>query len=171
MAAACAAAPSPPLVGAGYHAPAALKIDALVAADADDADVAFSAGDTLTVRFAEPTDCAGAPPGARLGHDALLELLELRPEPHGANLSAAWSDDGATPTSTSTPPATPRRRRRSARSPSPSAPLLRDAAGSRVHSEAVSPPLTGDWGRPPALVDFVAADPDDGDDVSARATR
>ena len=168
VAAACAAAPSPPLVGAwGYRAPATLAIDALVAADADDADVAFSAGDTLTVRFAEPTDRAGAPPGARLGHDALLELLELRPEPHGANLSAAWSDDGATLTIDV-----------HAAGDAASAPalgaftvavraaaLLRDAAGSRVHSEAVSPPLTGDWGRPPALVDFVAADPDDGDDV------
>ena len=129
----------------GYRAPATLAIDALVAADADDADVAFSAGDTLTVRFAEPTDRAGAPPGARLGHDALLELLELRPEPHGANLSAAWSDDGATLTIDV-----------HAAGDAASAPalgaftvavraaaLLRDAAGSRVHSEAVSPPLTG----------------------------
>ena len=45
--------------------------------------------------------------------------------------------------------------------------VLRDAANATVRSTALSPPLVGDWGRPPLPLLFSASDPDDGDRVSS----
>ena len=63
-----------------------------VADDVDDLDAALGAGDTLTLTFDQPTDRAGAAPGAALDAAAVDAMVVFRPTlgELGHNYSGAW---------------------------------------------------------------------------------
>ena len=152
---------SPPLRGAwGYTRPSLVEISSLVAHDPDNGDEAFSEGDVLTLRFSTPTNRAGrAPDAGELSTAELDELLVFSPHPTGAAFAANWSADASTLTmrveAAGTAPPRPGELRVAVRRGA----TLRDAQLRSIKSSAVSPPLVGDWGSPPRIVELSANDP------------
>eukprot|EP00966_Prymnesium_polylepis_P090337 2092081-Prymnesium_polylepis.1 len=157
----------PLLAGAwGYGAPSSISILELRAADADDADQAFGVNDTLTVVFNESTNRAGLEEGGTLDSEQVWELLSGDPALLGVLFRGVWNDS-ATLILTVESVAEHAPEVGSFRVEVRPEARLRDALNATVRSHARSPPLQGDWGRPPAPTLFVAMDPDDGDSVSS----